>query len=267
MPVSLCCLLSPSSPPLAFFSLSSPTPTSTTAAATSSSAVSHLPASASSSASLSPPLRSRPLLSSFSLSVLLLSLLLLVPVAHSRRGGGGAGAPGTSTGGGHGQGGGDNKGQPLLIGSHYPPGAGGTGGGGGGGGGGHSVVPMMPKQAQGLSIAVIVVGNSSEMSLGSDGLDKQDFLLLPVPPKVDLVTMNETDPKSIINRICTLMQRNWLQGVVFGDDTDQEAIAQILDFISAQTHIPILGIRGGSSMIMAAKVTKSCKSLKYTSVV
>ncbi|XP_016151181.1 glutamate receptor ionotropic, NMDA 2B-like isoform X2 [Sinocyclocheilus grahami] len=49
------------------------------------------------------------------------------------------------------------------------------------------------------------------------------------------------------------MSRNWLQGVVFGDDTDQEAIAQILDFISAQTHIPILGIRGGSSMIMAAK--------------
>ncbi|XP_028261137.1 glutamate receptor, ionotropic, N-methyl D-aspartate 2B, b [Parambassis ranga] len=65
--------------------------------------------------------------------------------------------------------------------------------------------------------------------------------------------MNETDPKSIINRICGQMTRNSLQGVVFGDDTDQEAIAQILDFISAQTHIPILGIRGGSSMVMAAK--------------
>ncbi len=36
--------------------------------------------------------------------------------------------------------------------------------------------------------------------------------------------------------------------------THQEAIAQILDFISAQTHIPILGVKGGSSMIMAAKV-------------
>nr|XP_024658654.1 glutamate receptor ionotropic, NMDA 2B isoform X1 [Maylandia zebra] len=65
--------------------------------------------------------------------------------------------------------------------------------------------------------------------------------------------MNETDPKSIINRICAQMTRNPLQGVVFGDDTDQEAIAQILDFISAQTHIPILGIRGGSAMVMAAK--------------
>ncbi|CAG01663.1 unnamed protein product [Tetraodon nigroviridis] len=66
--------------------------------------------------------------------------------------------------------------------------------------------------------------------------------------------MNETDPKSIIKSICDLMTEHWLQGVVFGDDTDQEAIAQILDFISAQTHIPILGVRGGSSMIMAAKV-------------
>uniref|UniRef100_A0A669EEY1 Glutamate receptor n=1 Tax=Oreochromis niloticus TaxID=8128 RepID=A0A669EEY1_ORENI len=68
-----------------------------------------------------------------------------------------------------------------------------------------------------------------------------------------LLTMNETDPKSIIKSICDLMTEHWLQGVVFGDDTDQEAIAQILDFISAQTHIPILGVRGGSSMIMAAK--------------
>uniref|UniRef100_A0A3Q3BJ19 Glutamate receptor n=1 Tax=Kryptolebias marmoratus TaxID=37003 RepID=A0A3Q3BJ19_KRYMA len=70
---------------------------------------------------------------------------------------------------------------------------------------------------------------------------------------LEVVTMNETDPRSIINQICGQMMRNSLQGVVFGDDTDQEAIAQILDFISAQTHIPILGIRGGSSMVMAAK--------------
>ncbi|CDR18058.1 unnamed protein product [Oncorhynchus mykiss] len=73
--------------------------------------------------------------------------------------------------------------------------------------------------------------------------------------------MNETDPKSIIKSICDLMTEHWLQGVVFGDDTDQEAIAQILDFISAQTHIPILGVRGGSSMIMAAKVQCVCVSM------
>uniref|UniRef100_A0A8C5HF57 Glutamate receptor n=1 Tax=Gouania willdenowi TaxID=441366 RepID=A0A8C5HF57_GOUWI len=102
------------------------------------------------------------------------------------------------------------------------------------------------------NIAVVLVGNSSDVALGA-GLEKEDFLHIPYPPKVEVVTMNETDPKSIINRICAQMTRNSLQGVVFGDDTDQEAIAQILDFISAQTHLPILGIRGGSSMVMAAK--------------
>uniref|UniRef100_W5N265 Glutamate receptor, ionotropic, N-methyl D-aspartate 2B, genome duplicate a n=1 Tax=Lepisosteus oculatus TaxID=7918 RepID=W5N265_LEPOC len=112
--------------------------------------------------------------------------------------------------------------------------------------------PLVPKLTQGLSIAVILVGNSSEVSL-NEGREKEDFQHMAISPSVELVTMNETDPKSIITRICDLMTKNRLQGVVFGDDTDQEAIAQILDFISAQTHIPILGIRGGSSMIMAAK--------------
>ena len=94
---------------------------------------------------------------------------------------------------------------------------------------------------QGLSIAVLLVGNSSEVALS--GREKDDFLHLA--PNVEVLTMNETDPKSIIKSICDLMTAHWLQGVVFGDDTDQEAIAQILDFISAETHIPILGIRGG----------------------
>lgn len=155
---------------------------------------------------------------------LLLLLLVLCPGCESRRSGGGAAGGGTT---------GNIIGPP-----HYPP---------------ANPVGAVPKLAQGLSIAVVLVGNSSEVTL-TEGLEKEDFLHVPLAPKLDLVTMNESDPKSIITRICALMSRNWLQGVVFGDDTDQEAIAQILDFISAQTHIPILGIRGGSSMIMAAKV-------------
>ncbi|CAB1449893.1 unnamed protein product [Pleuronectes platessa] len=132
------------------------------------------------------------------------------------------------------------------------------GGGGGGGGGAHYVpIPQppphhmaLPNILRGLSIAVVLVGNSSEVALAG-AREKDDFLHMA--PNVEVLTMNETDPKSIIKSICDLMTEHWLQGVVFGDDTDQEAIAQILDFISAQTHIPILGVRGGSSMIMAAK--------------
>uniref|UniRef100_A0ABM5F036 Glutamate receptor n=1 Tax=Pogona vitticeps TaxID=103695 RepID=A0ABM5F036_9SAUR len=65
--------------------------------------------------------------------------------------------------------------------------------------------------------------------------------------------VNQTDPKSIITNVCDLMSGTKIHGVVFGDDTDQEAVGQILDFISSQTFIPILGIHGGSSMIMAEK--------------
>ncbi|XP_067329263.1 glutamate receptor ionotropic, NMDA 2A-like [Anolis sagrei] len=65
--------------------------------------------------------------------------------------------------------------------------------------------------------------------------------------------VNQTDPKSIITNLCDLMSGTKIHGVVFGDDTDQEAVAQMLDFISSQTFIPILGIHGGSSMIMADK--------------
>ncbi|XP_064172332.1 glutamate receptor ionotropic, NMDA 2A-like [Anguilla rostrata] len=76
------------------------------------------------------------------------------------------------------------------------------------------------------------------------------------PIDVNLVTLmaNETDPKSIITHVCDIMSGTKIHGLVFGDGTDQEAIAQILDFISSQTLIPILGIHGGSSMIMEDKV-------------
>ncbi|KAG7460020.1 hypothetical protein MATL_G00216820 [Megalops atlanticus] len=158
---------------------------------------------------------------------LLCVCLLLIPVCESRRDKGGGGGAG-----------GGERGGAGIIPPHYAPAA--------------PPPPPPPKIAQGLSIAVVLVGNSSEVAL-AEGREKEDFLYMPLPPNVELVTMNETDPKSIITRICDLMTKSWLQGVVFGDDTDQEAIAQILDFISAQTHIPILGIRGGSSMIMAAK--------------
>ncbi|XP_061626331.1 glutamate receptor ionotropic, NMDA 2A isoform X3 [Phyllopteryx taeniolatus] len=69
--------------------------------------------------------------------------------------------------------------------------------------------------------------------------------------------VNQTDPKSIITEVCELLSRSRLHGVVFADGTDQEAIAQILDFLSVQTQLPVLGVHGGSSMIMADKDEKS----------
>lgn len=87
---------------------------------------------------------------------------------------------------------------------------------------------------------------------------------LTVDINVVTLLVNQTDPKSIITHVCDLMSGTKIHGVVFGDDTDQEAVAQILDFISSQTSIPILGIHGGASMIMADKVGKFIKSSCYS---
>uniref|UniRef100_A0ACB8FNS3 Uncharacterized protein n=1 Tax=Sphaerodactylus townsendi TaxID=933632 RepID=A0ACB8FNS3_9SAUR len=112
------------------------------------------------------------------------------------------------------------------------------------------------KHQPSIGIAVILVGTSDEVAI-TDAHKKDDFHHLSIMPRVELVAMNETDPKSIITRICDIMSDRRVHGVVFADDTDQEAIAQILDFISAQTLTPILGIHGGSSMIMADKGSTS----------
>lgn len=60
---------------------------------------------------------------------------------------------------------------------------------------------------------------------------------------------------SLCPKVCELLSRTRLHGIVFADGTDQEAIAQILDFLSVQTQLPVLGVHGGSSMIMADKVS------------
>uniref|UniRef100_A0A8C9X3K6 Glutamate receptor n=1 Tax=Sander lucioperca TaxID=283035 RepID=A0A8C9X3K6_SANLU len=74
---------------------------------------------------------------------------------------------------------------------------------------------------------------------------------------VVILRINQTDPKSVITQVCELLSRTRLHGLVFADGTDQEAIAQILDFLSVQTQLPVLGVHGGSSMIMADKDEKS----------
>ncbi|KAK5598700.1 hypothetical protein CRENBAI_006014 [Crenichthys baileyi] len=75
----------------------------------------------------------------------------------------------------------------------------------------------------------------------------------PLDVSVVILKINQTDPKSIITQVCELVSRTRLHGLVFADGTDQEAIAQILDFLSVQTQLPVLGVHGGSSMIMADK--------------
>ncbi|KAF7663440.1 hypothetical protein LDENG_00209900 [Lucifuga dentata] len=115
------------------------------------------------------------------------------------------------------------------------------------------MVPVASQKPPGLSVGVIL-GQTRHIS-------DQD-LRLPQRPDdaldVSVVTLriNQTDPKSVITQVCELLSRTRLHGIVFADGTDQEAIAQILDFLSVQTQLPVLGVHGGSSMIMADKVRR-----------
>uniref|UniRef100_A0A8D0CNB2 Glutamate receptor n=1 Tax=Sander lucioperca TaxID=283035 RepID=A0A8D0CNB2_SANLU len=116
------------------------------------------------------------------------------------------------------------------------------------------MVPVASQKPPGLSVGVIMAQTRyiSDQDLRpsrrpDDALDVS----------VVILRINQTDPKSVITQVCELLSRTRLHGLVFADGTDQEAIAQILDFLSVQTQLPVLGVHGGSSMIMADKDEKS----------
>uniref|UniRef100_A0A671TV56 Glutamate receptor n=1 Tax=Sparus aurata TaxID=8175 RepID=A0A671TV56_SPAAU len=116
------------------------------------------------------------------------------------------------------------------------------------------MVPVASQKPPGLSVGV-VMGQTRHLSDQQLRPPRRPDDALDV--SVVILRMNQTDPKSVITQVCELLTRTRLHGIVFADGTDQEAIAQILDFLSVQTQLPVLGVHGGSSMIMADKDEKS----------
>ncbi|XP_055763225.1 glutamate receptor ionotropic, NMDA 2A-like isoform X2 [Salvelinus fontinalis] len=115
-------------------------------------------------------------------------------------------------------------------------------------------VPAAAQKPPGISVGVIL-GQTRPIS-------DQDIIPVrrnddPVELSVTTLRINQTDPKTVITQVCELLQRKPLHGLVFADGSDQEAISQILDFLSSQISLPVLGVYGGSSMIMADKDVKS----------
>lgn len=45
-----------------------------------------------------------------------------------------------------------------------------------------------------------------------------------------------------------------MHGVVFEDDSRAPAVAPILDFLSAQTSLPIVAVHGGAALVLTPKV-------------
>ncbi|XP_062866476.1 glutamate receptor ionotropic, NMDA 2A [Trichomycterus rosablanca] len=105
-----------------------------------------------------------------------------------------------------------------------------------------------------LSVAVIL---GETRSVPERALRPAPGVGAPLDVSVLSVQVNHTDPGSMLTHLCQLMARQRLHGLVYGDGTDQESIAQMLDFVSSQTAMPIVGIHGGAGMTMAEKDASS----------
>ncbi len=104
-----------------------------------------------------------------------------------------------------------------------------------------------------VNVAVVFSGSAYQMEI-KGRLSRENFLDLPLEVNPITVLVNNTNPRTLLTRICDTLAANRVHGVVFEDNIGSEAVAQILDFISTQTAVPIVGIRGGSAVVLHHKV-------------
>ncbi|KAE8284000.1 Glutamate receptor ionotropic, NMDA 2C [Larimichthys crocea] len=94
-------------------------------------------------------------------------------------------------------------------------------------------------------------------------LSGENFVDLPVVVSPVTVLVNDTNPRDLLTHLCDTMATERLHGVVFEDDVGSGAgaqvaeVAQILDFLSTQTALPIVGISGGSAVVIPYKAEGS----------
>ncbi|XP_062976318.1 glutamate receptor ionotropic, NMDA 2C [Elgaria multicarinata webbii] len=103
-----------------------------------------------------------------------------------------------------------------------------------------------------VNVAVVFGGSSYPLHIRSR-LTHQSFLDMPLEIHPVTVVVNDTNPSTLLTQICDMLSSTKIHGIVFEDNIGTEAVAQILDFISSQTHIPIISISGGSAVVLTPK--------------
>ncbi|XP_054455019.1 glutamate receptor ionotropic, NMDA 2C-like [Anoplopoma fimbria] len=113
-----------------------------------------------------------------------------------------------------------------------------------------------------INVAVVFSGSSYQSEVRGR-LSGENFVDLPVVVSPVTVLVNDTNPRDLLTRLCDTMAMEKLHGVVFEDDVGSGAdsqvaeVAQILDFLSTQTALPIVGISGGSAVVIPYKAEGS----------
>uniref|UniRef100_A0A2K6QQF3 Glutamate receptor n=1 Tax=Rhinopithecus roxellana TaxID=61622 RepID=A0A2K6QQF3_RHIRO len=113
--------------------------------------------------------------------------------------------------------------------------------------------PGLGQGEQGMTVAVVFGSSGPPQAQVRARLTPQSFLDLPLEIQPLTVGVNNTNPSSLLTQICGLLGAARVHGIVFEDNVGTEAVAQILDFISSQTHVPILSISGGSAVVLSPK--------------
>ncbi|XP_068932584.1 glutamate receptor ionotropic, NMDA 2C [Petaurus breviceps papuanus] len=118
------------------------------------------------------------------------------------------------------------------------------------------VGPGQGKQV--VTVAVVFASSAPPLqaqtqTLARARLTPQNFLDLPLEIQPITVVVNDTNPSTLLTQMCGLLGSARVHGIVFEDNVGTEAVAQILDFISSQTHVPIISISGGSAVVLTPK--------------
>ncbi|XP_075846163.1 glutamate receptor ionotropic, NMDA 2C isoform X1 [Microtus pennsylvanicus] len=113
--------------------------------------------------------------------------------------------------------------------------------------------PGPGQREQAVTVAVVFGSSGPLQAQVPTRLTPQNFLDLPLAIQPLTVGVNNTNPSSILTQICGLLGAARVHGIVFEDNVDTEAVAQLLDFVSSQTHVPILSISGGSAVVLSPK--------------
>ncbi|XP_068605479.1 glutamate receptor, ionotropic, N-methyl D-aspartate 2Ca [Brachionichthys hirsutus] len=103
-----------------------------------------------------------------------------------------------------------------------------------------------------VNVAVVFSGSTYQAEI-KGRLSRENFMDLPLEVNPITVLVNSTNPRALLTRVCEALSASRVHGVVFDDNVGSEAVAQILDFISTQTAVPIVGISGGSAAVLPHK--------------
>ncbi|KAM9296671.1 glutamate receptor ionotropic, NMDA 2C [Gastrophryne carolinensis] len=105
-----------------------------------------------------------------------------------------------------------------------------------------------------VNVALVFGGSFPQMELMGP-LIPEGSLNLPFDIHMVSVFVNDSGPGPLLRQLCLALKG--AHAVVFQDNIGTEAVAQILDFVSSQTLVPIISISGGSAVVLSPKEPSS----------